>query len=964
MTQNFYSIVTQIGLEKQLNCLNDLTDFEISEIAVGDSNGEYYEPSEEQTELKNELWRGKILTHGVKNGQLYATTSIPLDIGGFTIREIGLFDSNNRLLCIAKCPETNKHHSDEGGAQELFIKIYMSLSNSDLAPLIVQESSQMASVEFVEQTFATQDLDNLTIVGQEKFNSKQDKLIEGEGIQIINNTISAPKELPSQTSNNGKILKTDGTNVYWDDLPSSYNLFDIVQKDYILDYEESFGFARLGTYVYKEAVAGVRYGYPDFYAKCKQEYENGTPIWIASNVTKQGDIIDNQGVLSGFNANKYAVLPKTFNPGDKTWEIMLKVNTGSGYPNTNAPLFRDGTREFDGFVLYGRSGGILDVHITSDGANWNIAKNVKSTIALQPSTDYYIRSRFTGESYTVDVSTDKIEWTNYITVESSLPIYSNLNRSCIGWEQYGYYWTGSIDLNECYIKIDGEYFWKGTIDGSKLTNGHIYYDISDKEYIDEIYINKGAAWFYGLDTENERVFLPRNDWFFQNGDEPGKFTDAGLPNITGATAGMQTANQQGSPYGAFYAEYVTNTTDQSWGGSGDYYRQAFNAARCSKVYGGSNTVQPKSITNIIYIVVGNVKREAQISNVINVTSSDNDTIPLFTPKIFGFTPNHLCWLRAGEQRNCNSLYSFIYNKLVNAINGDNPHNIKVIDSNDMESGVDYGEYWRVNQDTLQFCCPIKTEDRILIDKKIATPTDTTWYNLYSDGYCEQGGYGNYGSGSININLPKTYRDTNFDVIATCRQNNLYATAGIRSVSTIWIETRGHDYTVQNCNCTWRTQGYVELNANDYVLNSLYFKVANSVENLELLNAGAVLQAVNEINTQVSNMPHVIETYNNGNSGYRLWSDGYCEQWGLLDYGSDFTNTGRGFSITFILPFKDIYYYPTLQYMGNSTGSSYGSYVAVQFTSKSTAGFSGYIWKTETSNRFIGWKATGYVPTGV
>ena len=189
MTQEFYSIVTQKGLEKQLKCLDDLTNFDIAYIGVGDSNGVSYTPNETQTALKNEKWRGDVLFHGIEDGKLYATAIIPIDVGGFTIREIGLFDVNNTLLCIGKCPETNKHDTTEGGAQELFIKLYMSISNSDLAPLIVQNSTEVASTDYVAQNFATRDLDNLSSAGEEKFNNKQNKLIAGKGIAIVDDTI-------------------------------------------------------------------------------------------------------------------------------------------------------------------------------------------------------------------------------------------------------------------------------------------------------------------------------------------------------------------------------------------------------------------------------------------------------------------------------------------------------------------------------------------------------------------------------------------------------------------------------------------------------------------------------------------------------------------------------------------------------------------------------------------------------
>ena len=46
---------------------------------------------------------------------------------------------------------------------------------------------------------------------------------------------------------------------------------------------------------------------------------------------------------------------------------------------------------------------------------------------------------------------------------------------------------------------------------------------------------------------------------------------------------------------------------------------------------------------------------------------------------------------------------------------------------------------------------------------------------------------------------------------------------------------------------------------------------------------------------------VVETYVNGSSGYRIWSDGYCEQWCYKD------NWGNIGSYTFLKPFKDTNY---------------------------------------------------------
>ena len=49
--------------------------------------------------------------------------------------------------------------------------------------------------------------------------------------------------------------------------------------------------------------------------------------------------------------------------------------------------------------------------------------------------------------------------------------------------------------------------------------------------------------------------------------------------------------------------------------------------------------------------------------------------------------------------------------------------------------------------------------------------------------------------------------------------------------------------------------------------------------------------------------HIIDTYVNGTSGYRIWSDGYCEQWGVSPSGADQATV----TVTLLKAFKDTNY---------------------------------------------------------
>lgn len=85
---------------------------------------------------------------------------------------------------------------------------------------------------------------------------------------------------------------------------------------------------------------------------------------------------------------------------------------------------------------------------------------------------------------------------------------------------------------------------------------------------------------------------------------------------------------------------------------------------------------------------------------------------------------------------------------------------------------------------------------------------TSGYRVYSDGWCEQWGKSNSTSGQETITLTKAYNSINFTVLATSYTNNFYGTAQIINNKTIWIESRGHDFTVQPNLVRWLTMGYI------------------------------------------------------------------------------------------------------------------------------------------------------------
>lgn len=100
---------------------------------------------------------------------------------------------------------------------------------------------------------------------------------------------------------------------------------------------------------------------------------------------------------------------------------------------------------------------------------------------------------------------------------------------------------------------------------------------------------------------------------------------------------------------------------------------------------------------------------------------------------------------------------------------------------------------------------------------------------------------------------------------------------------------------------------------------------------------------------------VVETYVNGTSWYRIWSDGWCEQGGVLDKGSASISTEN---IILLKPYKDTDYNVVLTLASASSGNAYTPLLIVPLsTTQFSCGMTGTQW------RYMYWRACGYITLG-
>ena len=135
-------------------------------------------------------------------------------------------------------------------------------------------------------------------------------------------------------------------------------------------------------------------------------------------------------------------------------------------------------------------------------------------------------------------------------------------------------------------------------------------------------------------------------------------------------------------------------------------------------------------------------------------------------------------------------------------------------------------------------------------------------------------------------------------------------------------------------------------------------VANKSDNETAFDWSQWASSLSEkLNTDHSNdtKPYITETYVNGASWYRVWSDGWCEQGGVN------TKTGSGTLVTVNLlkTFRDTNYYVNRSNLSNSSWSGYSGYTTGIQYNKTTGSFA---FKADSANYSQGamWEAKGYL----
>lgn len=126
------------------------TKLDVVEIAAGDGGGAYYEPTAEQTALVREAWRGEIAAYerNPLNPKMVDIKGvIPSAAGGFTIRELGVFDRSGTLIGVCNTPDMEKARPDSGAGGKLDVIMHLIVTDANALNIVVKPSLDTVSLE-------------------------------------------------------------------------------------------------------------------------------------------------------------------------------------------------------------------------------------------------------------------------------------------------------------------------------------------------------------------------------------------------------------------------------------------------------------------------------------------------------------------------------------------------------------------------------------------------------------------------------------------------------------------------------------------------------------------------------------------------------------------------------------------------------------------------------------------------
>ena len=143
MASQYFAILTDYGTRAIAHALSQGQPLQLAKFAVGDGNGQAVTPTASATALVHQTHIAPVSAVSLdprNNKQVIVELTIPENVGGFYIREMGVFDSQNKLIAYANCPESFKPTESSGSGKVQVLRMILKVESSSAVTLSIDNS--------------------------------------------------------------------------------------------------------------------------------------------------------------------------------------------------------------------------------------------------------------------------------------------------------------------------------------------------------------------------------------------------------------------------------------------------------------------------------------------------------------------------------------------------------------------------------------------------------------------------------------------------------------------------------------------------------------------------------------------------------------------------------------------------------------------------------------------------------
>lgn len=645
------------------------------------------------------------------------------------------------------------------------------------------------------------------------------------------------------------------------------------------------------------------------------------------------------GQVSNFSNTDYLQFPFVDISRGLPFDIYFSFTTGSDVTTQQNIL-----DSYFGIALaIQNSKGVMA--LSSNSTSWDIG-NVTGTNTILPNTTYYAKCSWTGTQYNTSLSTDNTTYVPDMVLNSTLT--TNKTTIFIGGspDLFGagtaHPFKGTINFNKSRVDVQGTTVWEGMADVGLASRANVSLnnldEVGEKRFIDiQIAIDgkqdKGTSGS-GLEVCDIGISLYVDETKGLRRYLNGQIVDIN----TNTQAFLNRLQQITTLHPSLLCteeEWQTAKTMSAFGQVGKF---VFN-------YSGEN---------IVSVRIPRVVNVQGLFDLQNLGMTVAESLPNISGK-FGTGANNGTWyggldLQAdGCFRNdipCPNPNQYL-------TGADNGSNTKAFAFDASRVSSTYQDNAPVQQEAIQYPYFIQIATGSETEANIInTLENINGFTLLESKYSDKPLYDEswlLSNGQYNPNAayPTVYEGLQVE----------YNTE-IEAGTTVTLPS-GVSYTKRGLSVKLSTETYTDY---DFVLNTadekfrlplktlhsddtvdsllLYFYVGDLDQNHGIVNMG-------RIGEQLASLITVVETYQNGTSWYRVYSDGWCEQGGVLEISSNSA------IVTFLKPFINLSYTQQITCGWSSQARGQNEGIANRTTSSMTITVS-------TAGTLTWWQASGYI----